>query len=240
MENEISEGHQKYSYEDYYEILRKISHTIRSYKAQASKRARVNAIWDGIISYPIKLLLGSSVSGGAIDAIGNLRSDQKWVSYMRTVFEVLAIILLTTKDFGQFEKQKQKYNQAAALLSSFNIILTNQMRIKRGYEGNREDIIKEITETFEGIKNSNKIIQDIEMMETEDSLNGISRASSYDHKKSSFEDAKSVQDDRSSSEDNDTELIEMERGERQKISMTSARRQSMNTALINDMMQRMT
>ena len=137
--------------------------------------------------------------------------------------------MLSTKDFGQFEKKKQKYNQAAALLSSFHNIIQQQMKIKHGFEGNRDEIIKEFTETFEGIKGSNAIIQEFGIQEDIERA-GSSKASPK------YVDAETIDGtDSTDTADSDVELVEMEEGRRKSVRSN----QRCNTALINDMMNRM-
>lgn len=234
MEKSISESRQKYTYEDYYNMLKNMSIIVRKYRNESIKNARRNSVWQGIIDYPIKLLLGTSISGGGLEALGNLDQSQKWVGYTRTGLEIFVFILLSTKDFGQFEKKKQKYNQAAALLSSFHNIIQQQMKVKHGFEGNRDEIIKEFTETFEGIKGSNAIIQEFGIQED------IERANSSTYKKSvTFVDAETIDGTDSADTDaetTDVELVEMEEGRRKSV---SSKTQRCNTALINDMMNRM-
>ena len=123
MESIISERDQKYSFEDYQSILKEMAKVVKKYRDQSIKAAKRSAFWQRLIEYPIKLLLGTSLSGGGIELFGNLDSDQKWISYLRTCLEFLAMVLLTTKDFGQFEKKKQKFIQAQTLLSSFHNII---------------------------------------------------------------------------------------------------------------------
>jgi len=229
MEKSISESKQKYTYEDYYNMLKNMSTVVRVYRNECIKNARRNSVWQGIIDYPIKLLLGTSISGGGLEALGNLDQSQKWVGYTRTGLEIFVFVLLSTKDFGQFEKKKQKYNQAAALLSSFHNIIQQQMKIKHGFEGNRDEIIKEFTETFEGIKGSNAIIQEFGIQEDIERA-GSSKASPK------YVDAETIDGtDSTDTADSDVELVEMEEGRRKSVRSN----QRCNTALINDMMNRM-
>lgn len=224
MNDHITEVNQKYTYEDYYTMLNHISFIVREYRNDSVKRAKRNYFWKSVIDYPIKLLLGTSISGGGLELLGNLNSDQNWIGYTRTILEVVVFILLSTKDFGNFEKKMQKYYQAASLLSSFYNIIRQQMKVKRGYEGDRDEIIKEFTETFEGIKGSNAIIQELGVNED------VSRSNSS--KNVSYTDVNS-----DTSSDPDKELENMEEGNRT-INNSTIRSPRCNTALINDMMNR--
>lgn len=176
----ISEEDQKYSYEDYQNILKELAGIVKKYRNESIKAAQKNAFWQSLVDYPIKLLLGTSLSGGGIEGFGNLDPDTKWVSYTRTALEFAALILTTTKDFGKFEKKKQKYIQAQSLLSTFHNIVKQQLKIRQGFEGDREEIIKELTEGFENLKGSNIIIQELGIYEdmSQSSTSKLKRAGS--------------------------------------------------------------
>jgi len=258
MEEIISERDQKFSYEDYQSILKEMAHNVKKYRDQSIKAAQRNAFWQNLIDYPIKLLLGTSLSGGGIEGLGNLDSDQKWVSYTRTALEFIALVLLTTKDFGKFEKKKQKYVQAHTLLSSFLNIIKQQLKIRKGFEGDREEIVKELTDAFENIKGTNAIIQEFGIQEDssgsgkkysprrvsfvpEQRQSQESSGKSFDALKKSDRmlDARSTSSE--STETNpDVELDEMERGSRRPtlVQYKSMRQGKCSTALINDMLDR--
>jgi len=254
MEPVISEGHQKYSYEDYIQILENLANVVRRYRNESIKSAQRNAFMQSVIDYPIKLILGTSISGGSLEMIGNLDESQKWVGYTRTALEVLVFILLTTKDFGKFEKKKQQFMQAQSLLSSFFNIVKQQIKIKKGFEGDRGEIIQEFTDAFENIKGTNLIIQEFGIHEDVSKSDNASskqisprRPSMQAPNPRSYVDAQSA---RSASADTDsksesdyaeeTEEIDLEMGSRRLSSLPrqSVRGAKCSTALLNDMMTR--
>lgn len=155
----ISETKQKYTYENYRRILKRMMEIVVRYRNNSVDSARRNRLFNNIIGYPVKLLLGTSLSGGAIEALGNLDENQNWVSYLRSALEFTSLVLLTTQDFGKFEKKEEKFMHLSSTLGSFINILQRQMNLKKGYEGDREDVLLELETTFEGIKNSNAIIR---------------------------------------------------------------------------------
>lgn len=237
MDAFLSEREQKYSYEDYQTILIQMSKIVRKFRDQSIVEAKRNAFWQNLVEYPIKLLLGTSLSGGAIELFGN--TDQPWVSYVRTVLEFIAMILLTTKDFGKFEKKKQKYIQAQTLLSSFNNILKQQIKIKRGFEGDREDVIKEFTDSFENIKGSNVIVQEFGIVDDISSSQNIEQLEKMTDEPEKMTDAYSSD---SSSLDDEVDLEALEEGVVKKPTLAqykSMRQAKCSTALITDMLDRL-
>lgn len=234
-------------------MLKGHAEVLKKYRNESIRCAQRNAFLQNVIDYPIKLILGTSISGGSLEMIGNLDDSQKWVGYTRTALEVLVFILLTTKDFGKFEKKKQQYMQAQALLSSVYNIVKQQMKIKKGFEGDREEIIQEFTDTFENIKGTNLIIQEFGIHEDVSSDNTVSKPMSprrpsmqAPHPRSyvdaqSARSASSESDSKSESEYiEETEEVDLEMGTRRMSSMPrqSVRGAKCNTALLNDMMTR--
>lgn len=186
----------------------------------------------------MKLFLGGSLSGGGLEALGNLDESQKWVGYTRTALEAIVLILLTVKDVGQFEKKMQKFNQASTLLTSFHNLIQQQMRLKQGFEGDREEVIKEFTETFESIKGSNAIIQELGIQEDMKAESfKKSKSVTFDQRKSEPESFADAETDAESDISSDEVFDRMERGTR--MTAMQSRRGTANMGLINEMMNRM-
>jgi len=163
---DISEKNQRYTYEDYQKTLRELALIVKKYRNSCIKSAKQMRFWENLINIPVKILLGTSIGGGAVDLFNtNFTQDLQWINYTRIGFEVVILILVTFRDIGNFEKKRSKYTESQTILTSFHNLIRQQMLIKRGYEGDREEIIKEFSETLDNIKSSNIIIQEFAVEE---------------------------------------------------------------------------
>lgn len=157
----VDEHSQKYSYDDYQKILKEMSTAVKKYKNKCIEQSKSIKTIQNIIEIPIKIFLGTAIGGGVIELITKYADENLyWVKYLRFSLELMIACLIAIKDFKEYEKKRQKYLEAQSILSSFHSILHQQILIKKGYEGNRADILKQLTDTFENIKTSNIIIQE--------------------------------------------------------------------------------
>lgn len=163
---DILEKNQRYTYEDYQKTLRELALVVKKYRNSCIKSAKQMRFWENLINIPIKIMLGTSIGGGAVELFNkNFMEDLQWINYTRISFEIFILILVTFRDIGNFEKKRSKYTESQTILTSFHNLIRQQLLIKRGYEGDREEIIKEFSETLDNIKSSNIIIQEFAVEE---------------------------------------------------------------------------
>uniref|UniRef100_A0A6C0JR96 Uncharacterized protein n=1 Tax=viral metagenome TaxID=1070528 RepID=A0A6C0JR96_9ZZZZ len=180
---------QKITYHVYKTEMDKICKSTKELKTSLLKKAKVCRIMSILVSYPIKILLGSAASGGIIEIINSSSTNIAesntiaisnstqiglqectttflWIVIARTVLEVLSLILVVTQDFFQFETQIEKYYAAAAAIDTFYKTVKYQSYHIKGTEGDRLDTLLEYKKLYEDIINNNQIIQTVEKIET--------------------------------------------------------------------------
>lgn len=182
---------QKITYHVYKTEMDKICKSTKDLKTSLLKKAKVCRIFSVLVSYPVKILLGSAASGGIIEIInssstniaesntvttGITNSTQTglqqctttflWIVIARTVLEILSLILVVTQDFFQFETQIEKYYAAAAAIDIFYKTVKYQSYHIKGTEGDRLNTLLEYKKLYEDIINNNQIIQTVEKIET--------------------------------------------------------------------------
>lgn len=240
---DISEKKQRYTYEDYQKTLKELALVVKKYRNSCIKSAKQMKFWENLINIPVKILLGTSIGGGVVGLFNaNFTQDLQWINYTRIGFEVVILILVTFKDIGNFEKKRSKYTESQTILTSFHNIIRQQMLIKRGYEGDREEIIKEFSETLDNIKSSNIIIQEFaveEEISRENTLVINKIESTDDTPLRNIEKTVKFTDAIHSEDESDVELGLQKAPDVPSLSYSQTRRGSVSTSLITDLLTRM-
>lgn len=163
----VEEHTQKYSYDDYQQILRDMNVLVKKYRNKCIRQSKRFKYPQNIINITMKICLGTTIGGGVMEIITKYEDENLvWVKYTRFVLELMILCLVATNDIFKFEKRRQEYVQAQTLLTSFQTIIHQQILVKRGYEGDRAEVIKQLNGTFEDIKSSNIIIQEFGIEES--------------------------------------------------------------------------
>lgn len=138
--------------------------TIKNTLLQKAKRTNIFSI---LINYPVKIILGSSVSGGIIQLIDESQNNScntsvNWITVLRTVCEIVAMILILTDDFFKFDTLIEKYYSAASAIDTFYRSVKYQSYHMKGTEGDRLEILLSFQNLYDDIVSSNKVIQTVE------------------------------------------------------------------------------
>lgn len=158
---------QKITWAVYKSELEKLCKNTKEIRADLLKKAHTNHILSICFSYPIKILLGSTVSGGVVQMVTNPSAEQPLFSVttlniIRVVLELIVLFLVVTKDFFQFETQIEKYYTAAAAIETFYKTVKYQSFHMKGTEGDRLETLLSFKNLYDEIVSNNKIIQTVE------------------------------------------------------------------------------
>lgn len=174
----MSNIHQKVSWELYKSELETIYQKSKAIKNILLKKAWRYTILSNLINYPTKLLLGVTVGGGAIQLFTTpdttnmmmasvtsmLTVDIYWIQVLRMIFEIIALVLVITRDYFQFETQIEKFYAASQSVESFCSSVKYQSFLQRENEGDRYEILLMFKKLYEEMISNNKIIQTIEIL----------------------------------------------------------------------------
>lgn len=156
---------QKITWAVYKSELDKLCKSTKEIRADLLKKARFNYVLSICFSYPIKILLGSTVSGGVVQMVttaDNTLISITTLNIIRVVLELLVLFLVVTKDFFEFETQIEKYYTAAAAIETFYKTVKYQSFHMKGTEGDRLGILLSFKNIYDEIVSNNKIIQTVE------------------------------------------------------------------------------
>lgn len=207
----MSNIHQKVSWELYKSELETIYQKSKAIKNILLKKAWRYTILSNLINYPTKLLLGVTVGGGAIQLFTTsdgmmgsvtsmLTADIYWIQVLRMVFEIIALVLVITRDYFQFETQIEKFYAASQSVESFCNSVKYQSFLQRENEGDRYEILLMFKKLYEEMISNNKIIQTIEILApaTPEEQHRLNPSSEMDSATSSEHDEENPPDRRSS------------------------------------------
>lgn len=159
----MSEIKQKITWDDYKRELQLMSIKTKEVKKRLVNEAKNASKWGTIIGYPAKVLLTLTATGGGIQIFSENQDDQ-WITILRTVIEVIVLILVSTKDSFNFEKKKEKYLLAAKAMDTFHELVRFQTFQVRGMEGDRYEALKDLKEMYGEIVQNNQVIQMVESL----------------------------------------------------------------------------
>ena len=157
----MSEIKQKITWDDYKRELQLMSIKTKEVKKRLLVEARKASRWGTIIGYPAKVLLTLTATGGGVQIFSD-NEDDTWITILRTILEVIVLILVSTKDSFNFEKKKEKYLLAAKAMDSFHELVRFQSFQVKGMEGDRYESLKDLKEMYGEIVQNNQIIQMVE------------------------------------------------------------------------------
>jgi len=157
----MNEIKQKITWDDYKRELQLMSIKTKEVKKRLVSEAKKANKWGTIIGYPAKVLLTLTATGGGIQIFNDNENDE-WITILRTIIEVIVLILVSTKDSFNFEKKKEKYLLAAKSIDTFHGLVRFQTFQVKGMEGDRYDILKDLKEMYDEIVQNNQVIQMIE------------------------------------------------------------------------------
>lgn len=167
--------HQKVSYELYKQELDSIYTKSKYIKNSLLRKAKIYTILSILIGYPTKIALGISVGSGTIQLVTTQDGMQSatamfisqnnyyWITILRIVFEILALVLTITRDFFQFESQIEKYYSASQAIESFCTSVKYQTFLQKENEGDRYEILLMFKKLYEEMSTSHSIIQTVEL-----------------------------------------------------------------------------
>jgi len=158
MEEEVP---QKITWDSYKAELKLIMIKTKEVKHHLIKEAKKAGFWSTVIGYPAKILLTLTATGGGVQILSE-ESSHDWITILRTVFEIVALILVTTKDNFNFEKKKIHYLNIAKSVDNFHQIVRFQNFQIQGTEGDRYDVLKNLKEMYSEIVQNNQVIQMID------------------------------------------------------------------------------
>lgn len=158
---------QKITWAIYKSELDSICQKTRNIKNTLLQKAKQTNIFAILINYPVKIILGSSVSGGIIQLIDESQNNTcnnniNWITVLRTVCEIVAMILILTDDFFKFDTLVEKYYSASAAVDTFYRSVKYTSYHMKGTEGDRLEILLSFQNLYDDIITSNKIIQTVE------------------------------------------------------------------------------
>jgi hypothetical protein len=151
---------QKISYEIYKAELDSICTKTKVIKTTLLKKARAYTILAVLINYPVKIILGTTVGGGAVQLLDE--NGRPWITILNTVIQVIALILVITRDFFEFETRIEKCYAAAAAIQSFYMNVKYESFLEKGKENDRFETLLMYNKIYEEIVSNNKIIQTVE------------------------------------------------------------------------------
>lgn len=151
---------QKITWELYKYELDTICTKSKAIKVALLRKARIYTILSILINYPVKLLLGVTVGGGAVQLFNE--STIYWITVLRIVFEISALILTITRDFFMFETQIEKFYSASHAVDTFYNSVKYESYLRRGNEGDRYEVLLMYKKLYEEMVSNNKIIQTVE------------------------------------------------------------------------------
>jgi hypothetical protein len=152
---------QKITWENYRAEIELMCIKTRAMKKELLKRARHSSWWGMAIGYPSKILLTITAAGGGIQILGE-KTDELWITLTRTILEILVLIIVTTRDFFNFEKKAEKCYTAAKAMNAFYEIIKFQSFQIKGTEGDRMEVLKGLKEMYSEIVANNEIVQTVE------------------------------------------------------------------------------
>jgi hypothetical protein len=152
---------QKITWQVYKTELDSICNKTRHIKTVLLKKARIFTILSVLINYPVKLILGITVGGGAIELF-NKAEGVVWIGYLRIALEIMALILVITRDFFIFETQIEKFYAAAAAVDTFYKSVKYESFLQQGSENDRLETLQMYQKLYEEMIANNKIIQTVE------------------------------------------------------------------------------
>lgn len=153
---------QKISWESYKTELHLMSIKTKEVKKKLLNEGKKASRWATLIGYPAKILLTLTATGGGIQIFSEGKENEEWITILRTILEIIVLILVTTKDSFNFEKKKEKYFLAAKSMDTFHELVRFQTFQVKGMEGDRYEVLKDLKEMYAEIVQNNQIIQMIE------------------------------------------------------------------------------
>jgi len=157
----IKESEQKISWQNYKAEIDLMAIKTHNMKRELIKQAKKAGWWSTAIGYPAKILLTLNATGDGIQIFGK-NEDDLWIIYVKTIFNLIALILVTTKDSFGFEKKKEKLYSAAKAIEGLNDMVKFQSYRIRGTEGDRLEELMSLRNMYSELVSSNQIIQTIE------------------------------------------------------------------------------
>lgn len=151
---------QKITWQVYKAELDSICNKTKHIKMVLLKKARIFRILSVLINYPVKLILGTTVGGGAIELFN--KNEIVWIGYLRIALEIMALILVITRDFFVFETQIEKFYAAAAAVDTFYKSVKYESFLQQGSENDRLETLQMYQKLYEEMIANNKIIQTVE------------------------------------------------------------------------------
>lgn len=156
---------QKISWENYMAEIELMCIKTRTMKNDLLKSAKQASWWSTAIGYPSKILLTITAAGGGIQIFGQDTHDA-WITIVRTVLEILVLILVSAKDSFNFAKKAEKYYTAARAVGAFYDMIKFQSYQIKGTEGDRLSVLKNYKDLYSEIVSNNQIIQTVEIAST--------------------------------------------------------------------------
>lgn len=163
-------------------------------KISLMKRAKLYTVFSVLINYPVKIIMATTIGGGTVQLLDPTKG-QSWITILTTVIQVIALILVVTRDFFEFETRTEKCYAAAAAIQSFYMTVKYESFLEKGSENDRFETLLMYNKIYEEIVTNNKIIQTVEATTTtpEESDHGIRRRDTdNDMDSASSEDAKEI------------------------------------------------
>lgn len=153
---------QKITWKVYKSELDSICNKTKNIKTILLKKARVYTILSVLINYPVKLILGTTVSGSAIQMFDNNTEGREWIGIFKIVLEIMALILVITRDFFVFETQIEKFYAAASAIDIFYKSVKYESFLQQGSENDRLETLLMYKKLYEEMVSNNKVIQTVE------------------------------------------------------------------------------
>lgn len=185
---------QKITWHIYKAEMEKIYNNTRDLKISLLKKGKLARIFSVLIGYPVKIFLGTSSSGGIVQMISdsitqvetgsmNMSTNTTaagsqcpsspsllWLVILTTILNIMALILVVTQDFFQFDTQVDKYYTAAAAIDSFSKTVKYQSYHIKGTEGDRLATLIEFQNLYNDIINNHSgVIHNVESFSVDNS-----------------------------------------------------------------------
>lgn len=153
---------QKITWKVYKSELDSICNKTKQIKTILLRKAKIYTVLSVLINYPVKLILGTTVGGGAVQLLNDQTDGREWIGILRIIFEIMALVLVITRDFFVFETQIEKFYAAAAAVDTFYKSVKYESFLQQGSENDRLETLLMYQKLYEEMVSNNKIIQTVE------------------------------------------------------------------------------
>lgn len=153
---------QKITWNIYKSELDSICNKTKHIKAILLRKAKIYTVLSVLINYPVKLILGTTVSGSAIQLFNEQTEGREWIGILKMVLEIVALILVITRDFFVFETQIEKFYAAASAVDTFYKSVKYESFLQQGSESDRLETLLMYKKLYEEMVSNNKVIQTVE------------------------------------------------------------------------------